>query len=179
MGKIQRDAHNGKIELFYFDEAGFSCLPSVQRSWSPLGKPHCADASVGHKRANVMGALNYAQGTLYFDVCDHTIRREHVINFLDRLAESSAQDKLTFVWMDNASIHHSIEQEITDRWLVDHRFVLLYLPPYSPELNLIEILWKHAKYHWRDFTSWTRDTLIQNVQVLLNDFGTMFHICYT
>ncbi|QFY42194.1 hypothetical protein F6R98_05735 [Candidatus Methylospira mobilis] len=44
------------------------------------------------------------------------------------------------MWMDNASIHHSIEQEITDRWLVDHRLVLLYLPPYSPELNLIEIL---------------------------------------
>lgn len=94
------------------------------------------------------------------------------------LATSSAQEKLTFAWMDNASIHHSIEPEITDRWLVDHRFVLLYLPPYSPELNVIEILWKHAKYHWRDFTSWTRDTLIQNVQVLLNNFSTKFHVCY-
>ncbi|MFL9856252.1 transposase [Paraburkholderia madseniana] len=27
---------------------------------------------------------------------------------------------------------------------------LFYLPPYSPELNLIEIVWKHAKYHWLD-----------------------------
>ncbi len=31
---------------------------------------------------------------------------------------------------------------------VRDRFVLLFLPPYSPELNLIEILWKQAKYHW-------------------------------
>ncbi|WP_422646233.1 transposase, partial [Xenorhabdus nematophila] len=28
---------------------------------------------------------------------------------------------------------------------------LLYLPAYSPELNLIEIVWKQAKYHWRRF----------------------------
>ena len=30
--------------------------------------------------------------------------------------------------------------------------VLIYfLPPYSPELNLIEILWKRIKYEWLDF----------------------------
>ncbi|WP_196800768.1 transposase, partial [Xenorhabdus nematophila] len=27
--------------------------------------------------------------------------------------------------------------------------LLLYLPAYSPELNLIEIVWKQAKYDWR------------------------------
>jgi transposase len=26
--------------------------------------------------------------------------------------------------------------------------ILKYLPPYSPELNLIEILWRHIKYRW-------------------------------
>ncbi|WP_370663455.1 transposase [Massilia rhizosphaerae] len=28
---------------------------------------------------------------------------------------------------------------------------LSYLPPYSPELNRIEIMWTHAKYFWRRF----------------------------
>jgi transposase len=37
--------------------------------------------------------------------------------------------------------------------------VLFYLPPHSPELNLIEIVWKHAKYHWRRFVTWTKDTI--------------------
>ncbi|WP_415873359.1 transposase [Burkholderia ubonensis] len=29
--------------------------------------------------------------------------------------------------------------------------LLFYLPPYSPELNLIEIVWRHLKYRWRRF----------------------------
>jgi hypothetical protein len=33
---------------------------------------------------------------------------------------------------------------LLDDWLLNHRLVLLYLPPYSPELNPIEIVWKHA-----------------------------------
>jgi transposase len=31
--------------------------------------------------------------------------------------------------------------------LLEHRMLLFYLPPYSPERNLIEIVWKHAEYH--------------------------------
>ena len=75
-------------------------------------------------------------------------------------------------------MHHHIDPAITDRWLIKHRFLPLYLPPYSPELNLIEILWKHAKYHWRTFTSWTRDTLVQEVRTLLAGFGSKFHFRY-
>lgn len=89
MTLIRRSARDGEIELLYFDEAGFSCLPNVQRSWSPLGRPHTADASLGRKRANVMGALDYARAQLHFEVCDHTVRREDVIRFLDHLAQSS------------------------------------------------------------------------------------------
>jgi transposase len=37
--------------------------------------------------------------------------------------------------------------------------VLFCLPPYSPELNLIEIVWKHAKYRWRRFVTWTNETI--------------------
>ena len=125
-----------------------------------------------------MGALDYARAQLHFEVCDHTVRREDVIRFLDRLAQSSPADKWTFLVMDNASMHHHIDPAITDRWLIKHRFLPLYLPPYSPELNLIEILWKHAKYHWRTFTSWTRDTLVQEVRTLLAGFGSKFHIRY-
>ena len=80
--------------------------------------------------------------------------------------------------LDNASTHYHLDQETIDRWLIVHRFVPMYLPPYSPELNLIEILWKHAKHHWRGFTSWTRDTLIGEVTNLLAGFGDKFHIRY-
>ena len=172
-------ARAGDIELLCFDETGFSCLPNVQRSWSPLGAPHTADASVGRQRANVLGALNYATRHLGFQVCEHSVRREHVIAFLERVAVASDRAKFTFIVMDNASIHLHIEPTVLERWMIKYRFVPLYLPPYSPELNMIEILWKQAKYHCRAFTSWTRETLAREVTELIRAFGEKYHIGYT
>jgi transposase len=52
------------------------------------------------------------------------------------------------VVLDNASIHKS--EAVTakmENW--ERRGLMLYfLPPYSPELNLIEILWRKIKYEW-------------------------------
>ena len=104
--------------------------------------------------------------------------RNDVIAFLDRVAEASDSAKFTFIVMDNASIHHHIEPAIIERCLVKNRFAALYLPPYSLELNLIEILWKNAKYHWRAFTSWTRESLMREVMDLNGGFGTKLHIDY-
>ncbi|CAE6877362.1 hypothetical protein R69746_08853 [Paraburkholderia aspalathi] len=70
--------------------------------------------------------------------------------------------------LDNASIHHGIAQVTLDRWFIEHKALLFYLPPYSPELNLIEIVWKHFKYHWRRFTTWTKETIDAKLEILLN-----------
>jgi transposase len=54
--------------------------------------------------------------------------------------------------------------------------VLFYLPPYSPELNLIEIVWKNAKYHWRRFVTWTKETIDAEIEKLLDGYGSEFQI---
>ena len=169
---------NEKMELLYFDEAGVCNMPNVQRGWSPLSKPHRADASMGRKRVNVLGALNYAAGTLAFEVHEHSVCRQDVLNFLDKQARNSARDKLTVVVLDNASIHHHIDPNTLEEWMVRDRFILLFLPPYSPDLNLIEILWKQAKYHWRSFATWAKQDLLQEVQALFGGFGTKFKLSY-
>lgn len=167
-----------QMELLYFDEAGVCNVPNVQRSWSPLGKPHSADASIGRKRVNVLGALNYAAGTLAFEVHEHSVCRQDVVNFLDQQARNSARDKLTVVVMDNASIHRHIDHDVLQKWMVRDRFILLFLPPYSPELNLIETLWKQAKYHWRAFDTWARQDLLKEVHALFGGFGTKYKFSY-
>jgi transposase len=167
-----------KMELLYFDESGMSNVPNVQRSWSPLAKPHSADASIGRKRVNVLGALNYAARTLSFEVHERSVCRQDVVNFLDRQARRSARDKLTVVVIDNASIHHHIDPKVLEEWMVRDRFILLFLPPYSPELNLIEILWKQAKYHWRSFVTWAKKDLLNEVKALFDGFGTKFKFSY-
>ena len=40
LSKLQQAARDGACRLIYFDEAGFSASPPVQRGWSPVGEPH-------------------------------------------------------------------------------------------------------------------------------------------
>ncbi|MEA2047101.1 MAG: transposase [Campylobacterota bacterium] len=54
---------------------------------------------------------------------------------------------------------------------------LLYLPPYSPELNLIEILWREMKYRWVDLNAFVSfETLWEHVQKLLDGFAKEYVI---
>jgi transposase len=152
-------------------------VPNVSRAWSPLGHPHAADASVSRRRVNVIGALDYAAGQLVFEVSRTSLRREAVTAFIDGLA-AQAEASLTVVVLDNAPIHHDFDPVTLDRWLIDHRVVLLHLPPYSPELNPIEILWREAKYRWRRLTTWTLAQLEIEVRNRLDGFGSKYKISF-
>ena len=84
--------------------------------------------------------------------------------------------KPVFVVIDNARIHHNIPQEILDRWMALHCACLFYLPVYSPELNLIEIVWNKAKYHWRRFVTWTKESFEAELHDLLGGYGSKFQV---
>jgi transposase len=53
---------------------------------------------------------------------------------------------------------------------------LYYLPPYSPELNHIEILWKQAKYFWRSFRYLVGDGLRDEVRYIMENYGKAFTV---
>lgn len=171
-------AKEGKIDLLFMDESGFCTLPNVQRSWSEIGHPHCADATAYRKRINVLGALNYQTGQLDYDLHSGSVKQQEVETFLQRLAKQSKRNSITLVVLDNARIHHAISQETLDIWMCDYKFCLYFLPTYSPELNLIEMLWKQAKYHWRRFKTWTTDELTLNVKNILDKVGSILRFNY-
>ncbi len=128
-----------------------------------------------------MGALNFASQRLHFKQVIGTVNRETFIEFMDDLIPQIAKGKNipTFIILDNARIHHGLDDSITLRWMKAYNTFLCFIPPYSPELNMIEILWKHAKYHWRDFVTWTKETFREHVQELLEGFGTKFQINFS
>ena len=140
MSAFQNGAKQEAFDLLYLDGAGFSALPNVQRAWSPLGQTHTADASLGRKRLNVLGALLYGeQPQLWYESVFGSVSAETMIGFIDRLAAKTDPTRLSVVVLDNASVHHAIPQEKRDQWMLEHRLILYFLPPYSPELNLIEM----------------------------------------
>lgn len=149
----------------------------MQYGWSPRGKPHQTEPQ-SHCRRSVLGALNYASNSLFYQTITGSITRAGVTDFLEQVAKQG-DDRLTFLILDNARIHHGIDAETRTRWLREHNMILLYLPAYSPELNLIEILWKQAKYYWRRFITWTRDTVNDELDLLLSGYGSQFAINFS
>ncbi|KVT57224.1 transposase [Burkholderia ubonensis] len=55
---------------------------------------------------------------------------------------------------------------------MDHRALLFYLPAYSPELNKIEIVGRKLKYRWRNFVTWTKETIGAELAELLRGYGS-------
>jgi transposase len=56
----------------------------------------------------------------------------------------------------------------------------MYLPPYSPELNIIEILWKFIKYHWMEMSAYQSYTAMKEyVGRMLKEYGDKRVIKFT
>ncbi|MGL5949528.1 MAG: IS630 family transposase, partial [Aeromonas sp.] len=167
-----------KCRLYYLDESGFCATASVQYGWSPIGSPHHAFPQT-HTRRSVIGALNYADNTLAYREVTGSINRQVTINFLDSLAKKLDGQTPTFVVLDNASIHHHIDHEHLNRWFLQHYMLLVFLPAYSPELNLIEMVWREAKHRWQRFIAWGKETFDEKLTCMLNGYGTEFTVNFS
>jgi len=56
---------------------------------------------------------------------------------------------------------------------------IFFLPPYSPELNLIEILWKRIKYQWIPFDAYLSfQNLKERLSFVLNNVGIKYDIVF-
>jgi hypothetical protein len=87
--------------------------------------------------------------------------------------------KKTVVVIDNASIHTSEEFEDRIPYWKKHGLIIKYLPPYSPELNLIEILWRRIKYSWLPFSAYAcLNALSEALETILSQVGSEYQITF-
>jgi transposase len=87
--------------------------------------------------------------------------------------------KKTIVVMDNSSIHRSEEFEDYIPLWKKQGLIIKYLIPYAPELNLIEILWRHIKYFWLPFSAYQcMEALREALEHILKDFGSKYQITF-
>lgn len=49
--KLKIAAKSNAAHLYFFDESRMSTVPNVPQAWSPLGMPHCADASAPRRKS--------------------------------------------------------------------------------------------------------------------------------
>jgi transposase len=159
----------GEIDLFYFDEAGFSLDPSIPYAWQPTGENIEVPASKG-TRLNVLGFMS-KQNDLTPLIVKGKVDAAIVATCFNELSQNLK--KKTFVIMDNSPVHKSKEFiGNLRRWATRGLFVR-FLPTYSPELNLIEILWRKIKYEWMPFSAYLSFKALQDaLESILQGFGS-------
>jgi transposase len=135
------DAKNGKREVFFVDAAHFvwqgfiGFLWCFARVW--FGSP------TGRQRFNVLGALNAVTHEV-ITVCNTTyINTESVWELLFKLRERFLSTGIPIsIVLDNAAYQRNYRVERLAHLM---GIELIFMPPYSPNLNLIERLWKFVK----------------------------------
>lgn len=128
--------------MLFVDESGFYLLPSVVRTYAPLGETPILHHTLSHDHLSVIGAVGPGE-KLYFQVYEEAISSTEVIRFLKHLLRHSP-GKLLIVW-DGAPIHRSkqIKQYLSEG--AAERIHLERFPGYAPELDPEEGIWRHLK----------------------------------
>jgi len=164
----------GEITLAYVDEAGFAQAQPNRSAWTETGAVHLITAERG-KRLNVLGAL-ISTGVLFTAKFWETTTAALFGGFLGLLLERVG-GPLT-VLLDNASIHKAKEIQPLLALLERKGLTLVFLPPYSPELNRIEKLWHKMKYEWMAFKARDAATLEADVERILDGFGSDYRMTF-
>lgn len=165
----------GKINVLFFDESGFTLEPVVPYAWQPVGETMRIPSSKS-KRLNVLGFMNSNGKEVTPYIFEGSITSAEVIACFDNFV-SAGLEKPTRVIIDNASMHTSTAfKEKIAEW-ESKNLLIQNIPPYSPELNLIEILWKHIKYFWLPFSAYENvKSLKEGLNDVFKNVGTKYQI---
>jgi transposase len=130
--------------VLFLDETGLMLRPLVRRTWAPRGQRpvmYCWDR---RDRLSVIAGLTLSARSrrigLYFAIHEHNIRTDEVERFIRHVRRQIGRDLI--VVMDRLPAHRSAARRLE----ADERFEIEWLPPYAPDLNLVEAVWSRTKY---------------------------------
>jgi len=133
------EARAADAHLFFVDAAHFVMGSFLCCVWC-LVRLMIRGAS-GRKRYSVLGAWNAATNTLVNVTTDATVNAETMCALLRKIADLGLTGPVRLV-LDNARYQHcALVMELAKSLSIE----LLFLPSYSPNLNLIERLWRFIK----------------------------------
>lgn len=133
------EAQNGECQLLFMDAAHFILGPFVCSLWCATRQ--FIKASAGRNRINVLGVVNAITKEILTFSNTSYINAETIVVFFKTLREHYGQEPLKIV-LDNARYQHCAFVESAAKSM---DIALLFLPSYSPNLNIIERLWKFTK----------------------------------
>jgi transposase len=140
--QIQARAKKEGAAIFFADEASVRTNYHAGTTWAPVGQTPVVAASGRTRSISMVSAIS-PRGELHFQVYEEGIRKEEFLEFCKMLVKD--MNRPVFLIMDNSQVHRSkILKEHVEQ---SHGMLsIFFLPPYSPDLNPDEWVWKNVKH---------------------------------
>ena len=175
LAAVERLSEQGQVDVFYADESGVSMQPCVPYGWQ-FADERVAIPSERGGGVNCFALLS-RDNRCRVRLTQGAITAELVSEELD--AFSRLIERPTVVVLDNARVHRKAVKAREAVWQGRGLFVL-FLPTYSPHLNIAEVLWRKLKYEWlgpEDYAD--EETLRLAVWQALSAVGTSLFIRFS
>ena len=172
------------LQIWFWDECGFSLRTIRRRCWTGKGKRKKVQGQRRRGRVNMMGGLRYSDKkricfmvkkgdslTFYEQLTklNKSVKEEWIAQG-NRAEDFEEKGPKILIILDNASFHKKSEI-LTDIENNLPNIILEFLPPYSPDYNLIELVWHSAKEYIAHRTFENKEELAKVVNNLLNEGG--------
>jgi hypothetical protein len=140
---LEREAKQLGAEIWFGDESGLRSDYHAGTTWGRKGQTPVVSSTGARYRLNLLSAVN-RRGRMRFMIEKGGLNAGVICRFLDRLM--AGNPKAVFLILDGHPMHKS--GKVTEKVKEFKGKLRLYLlPPYSPELNPDEGVWREVKVH--------------------------------
>ncbi len=121
--------------VLFEDESMIRDYQAIQKTWFLRGKQRIIQTTGKHRGVKLLATVDYGTGKIVWQE-DEQYTAETFLSFLKKVVAEYPTGKIVMV-LDNARIHHAklLEPFLTE---MKDRLELVFLPPYSPQLNAVE-----------------------------------------
>jgi transposase len=139
---LEAHVEQGQAVLYYADAAHPTHNTRCTRAWCEQGQQRPLLTVSGRERVNLNAALNaYAPTQVLLDETS-CVNAQSTQRLYEQLLAAHPDKARIYVICDNARYY---KNKALRAWLADKPICQVFLPPYSPNLNLIERFWKFLR----------------------------------
>lgn len=149
-------------KMIFIDEMGVNCSMRRRFGRAPKGEtPKKNVTSIRSKNISIAAAITKTE-LLYFKIREGAYNTEHFVLFINDLIEKLRERYLSnmLIICDNVPFHKSV---IINNIIAENGHKLIFLPPYSPQLNPIEEVFSSWKERIRSLNCENHDSLFQAI----------------
>lgn len=142
--KLFKKAKEESLHLLFGDPSHFVHNTILGKCWQPRGKQGTMvlSSNTGRRRINILGGVNAVKHIFTGIITEANCDQETNKAFLGELRKEYPDKKKIVLILDNAKYNHAVSVQNLAKEL---NIEIVFLPPYCPNLNLIERLWKLLK----------------------------------